>query len=190
MIILASASPRRQELLKLICDSFAIQPANIDETINISIQLDKIPEYLATEKARYIHNDNHYNDIVIGCDTGVFLDNIMLGKPRNKQDAKKILTSLSGREHKVITGCSIFYQNKAISFSQTTYVEFYQLTSKEIEAYIATEEPMDKAGAYGIQGKGAKLVKKIDGDFYNVVGLPVSLLNKKLYELCKEFNSI
>ena len=187
MIILASASPRRKELLQLICDSFKIIPADIDETINTDIPLEKSPEYLATEKARYIHTNNHYDDIVIGCDTGVFLDNIMLGKPKDKEDAKKILASLSGRKHKVITGCSIFYKEKAISFSQTTYVEFYELTSKEIEDYIATEEPMDKAGAYGIQGKGAKLVKKIEGDFYNVVGLPVALLNKKLCELCDEF---
>ena len=190
MIILASASPRRQELLKLICDSFAIEPADIDETVNVDIRLDKTPEYLATEKARFIHNNNHYDDIVIGCDTGVFLDNIMLGKPKDKEDAKKILSSLSGRKHKAITGCSIFYKDKAISFSQTTYVEFYELTNKEIEEYIATEEHMDKAGAYGIQGKGAKLVKKIDGDFYNVVGLPIALLNKNLNKLFDEFNSI
>lgn len=189
MIILASASPRRQELLKLICDSFTIEPADIDETVNVDIQLDKIPEYLATEKARYIHTNNHYDDIVIGCDTGVFLDNIMLGKPKDKEDAKKILSSLSGRKHKVITGCSIFFKDKKVSFSQTTYVEFYKLTDEEIKAYISTGEPMDKAGSYGIQGKGATLVKKIDGDFFNVVGLPVALLNKKLNEICAEENN-
>lgn len=188
MIILASASPRRQELLKLICNSFSVEPADIDETTDNSIEIEKIPEYLATEKARHIHNNNHYNDIVIGCDTGVFLDNIMLGKPENKQNACEMLNSLSDREHKVITGCSIFYRDKIISFSQTTSVEFYKLTDEEIEAYVNTGEPMDKAGAYGIQGKGATLVKKIDGDFYNVVGLPVALLNQRLYQLCKEFN--
>ena len=188
MIILASASPRRQELLKLICNSFSVEPADIDETADNSIEIEKTPEYLATEKARHIHNNNHYSDIVIGCDTGVFLDNIMLGKPKDKQDAYKMLNSLSDREHKVITGCSIFYRDKIISFSQTTSVEFYKLTDEEIEAYVNTGEPMDKAGAYGIQGKGATLVKKIDGDFYNVVGLPVALLNQKLYQLCKEFN--
>lgn len=187
MIILASASPRRQELLKLICESFTVEPADIDETVNKSIELEKIPEYLATEKARHIHNNNHYDDIVIGCDTGVFLDGIMLGKPKDEQDACKMLNSLSGREHKVITGCSVFYKDKVISFSQTTNVEFYKLTDEEIEAYVNTKEPMDKAGAYGIQGKGATLVKRINGDFYNVVGLPVALLNKKLCELCNEF---
>ncbi len=184
MIILASASPRRQELLKLISNSFIVEPADIDEAVNESIELEKIPEYLATQKAKHIHNNNHYNDIVIGCDTGVFLDNIMLGKPKDKENAYQMLNSLSGREHKVITGCSIFYKDKVISFSQTTYVEFYKLTDDEIKAYINTGEPMDKAGAYGIQGKGAILVKKIDGDFFNVVGLPVALLNKRLNEIC------
>lgn len=188
MIILASASPRRQELLKLICNSFIAEPADIDETADSSIRLEKIPEYLALKKAKHIHNNNHYNDIVIGCDTCVFLDNLMLGKPKDKKDAYKILSYLSGRKHKVITGCSIFYRDRVISFSQTTFVEFYKLTDEEIKSYIKTEEPMDKAGAYGIQGKGATLVKKIDGDFYNVVGLPVALLNKKLYEICTEFN--
>lgn len=188
MIILASASPRRQELLKLVCNSFIVEPADIDETADSSIKLEKIPEYLAAEKAKHIHNNNHYNDIVIGCDTGVFLDNVMLGKPKNKKDAYNILSSLSGRKHKVITGCSIFCRDKVISFSQTTSVEFYKLTNEEIKSYINTGEPMDKAGAYGIQGKGAILVKKIDGDFYNVVGMPVALLNKKLYEICTEFN--
>lgn len=188
MIILASASPRRQELLRLICSSFTVEPADIDETVDNSTTLEKIPEYLATEKARHIHSNSHYNDIVIGCDTGVFLDGVMLGKPKDKEDAFNILSSLSGRKHRVITGCSIFYKDRVISFSQATEVEFYSLTSEEITAYINTGEPMDKAGAYGIQGKGATLVKKIDGDFFNVVGLPVALLNKKLCEICNEFD--
>lgn len=183
MIILASASPRRKELLQLICDSFQIIPADIDETISNDIPLEASPEYLATEKARHIHLNNHYNDIVIGSDTGVFFDNNMLGKPKDKQDAIAMLKALSGKQHKVITGCAIFYKDKCISFSQTTNVEFYKLTDTEIEAYVNTGEPIDKAGAYGIQGKGATLVKKIDGDFYNVVGLPVALLNKKLDEI-------
>lgn len=186
MIILASASPRRQELLKLIADSFVVEPADIDETVNSSVELEKIPEQLATQKAEHIHNNNHYNDIVIGCDTGVFSDNTMLGKPNDENDAYQMLSTLSGKQHKVITGCSIFFKDKKVSFSQTTYVEFYKLTDEEIKAYISTGEPMDKAGSYGIQGKGATLVKKIDGDFFNVVGLPVALLNKKLNEICAE----
>ncbi len=186
MIILASASPRRKELLQLICNTFEIIPADIDETISNNIQLESSPEYLATQKAKHIHLNNHYDDIVIGCDTGVFFDNNMLGKPKDKQDAISMLKTLSGKQHKVITGCAIFYRDKFISFSQATNVEFFELTDDEIEAYVSTGEPMDKAGAYGIQGKGATLVKKIDGDFYNVVGLPVALLNKKLNEILKK----
>ena len=180
MIILASASPRRQELLSLICDSFTTLPAYIDETVTENIRLENIPEYLAVKKAQHIHRQNHFDDIVIGCDTGVFSDNRMLGKPKSKEDASTILRSLSGKVHKVITGCAVFYKDKTISFSCTTEVEFYELSDEEIEAYVQTGEPMDKAGAYGIQGKGAMFVKEIKGDFYNVVGLPVALLNKKL----------
>lgn len=183
MVILASASPRRQKLLSLICDNFTVEPANINETVSENIETEKIPEYLAIKKAEHIFKDNHYNDIIIGCDTGVFIDNRMLGKPKTKEDAYKILSELSGMKHKVITGCAIFYKDKMISFSQTTIVEFYELRKEDIEEYISTGEPADKAGAYGIQGKGATLVKGINGDFYNVVGLPVSLLNKKLKEL-------
>lgn len=186
MIILASASPRRQELLSLICDTFTVEPADIDETITENIGLEKTPEYLAVKKAKHIHNSNHYDDIVIGCDTGVFSDNKMLGKPKSKEDACNILSSLSGKTHKVITGCAIFYKDLIISFSSTTEVEFYELTKAEIETYVDTNEPMDKAGAYGIQGKGAVFVKGIKGDFYNVVGLPIALLNKKLNLLLNE----
>ena len=179
MIILASASPRRQELLSLICDNYEIMPSDIDETVSDDISLENIPEYLATEKARHIHN-SHYDDVVIGCDTGVFLDNMMLGKPKSKEDAFNMLSSLSGKTHKVITGCAIFHKDKFVSFSCTTEVEFYELTKDEINAYIATGDCMDKAGAYGIQGKSTIFVKGINGDFFNVVGLPVAMLNKYL----------
>ncbi len=180
MIILASASPRRQELLSLICTDFIIEPSDVDETVNSDIELEKIPEHLAFRKAEHIHKNNHYNDTVIGCDTGVFLDGKMLGKPESKEDAFNMLKMLSGKSHKVITGCAIFHEDKVVSFSQTTLVEFLELSDEEILAYIETNEPMDKAGAYGIQGKGSLLVKEIKGDYFNVVGLPVSLLNRKL----------
>ena len=186
MIILASASPRRQELLSLICEDFSVEPADIDETIEEEIELEKKPEYLAVKKAKHIQGNNHYDDIVIGCDTGVFLDGIMLGKPSSESNAAEMLRSLSGRKHKVITGCTLLYKAGCISFSQTTEVEFFELADKEIIDYIATGEPMDKAGAYGIQGKGTVLVKGIVGDFYNVVGLPVAMLNKKLKEIISD----
>ncbi len=180
MIILASASPRRQELLKLIFDDFTVEPADIDETVRKTIELEQYPEYLALKKSRHVAEKRPVDDVVIGCDTGVFIDDIMLGKPSDKQQAKEMLRLLSGKTHKVITGCSIFYKGQNISFSEVTEVEFYHLTDREIDEYIATGEPMDKAGAYGIQGKGALLVKKINGDYYNVVGLPVGTLKQKL----------
>lgn len=185
MIILASASPRRQQLLSLICSDFSVEPADIDETADKEIALTKIPEYLAVKKAKHIQGKNHLNDIVIGCDTGVFLDSLMLGKPSCEDDAKEMLCRLSGRSHKVITGCAVLYKEKLVSFSQTTEVEFYKLTDREIAEYIATGEPMDKAGAYGIQGKGAVLVRKISGDFFSVVGLPIAKLKRELDEICR-----
>ncbi len=182
MIILASGSPRRKELLSLITEDFKIIPADIDETIYENVELLKQPQYLAEKKARYIFENGHKNDIVIGSDTGVFIDGKMLGKPSDAENAKQMLEELSGRKHKVITGCSIISKDKCVSFSEETIVEFYKLSNKEIDEYIATNEPMDKAGAYGIQGKGATLVKRIEGDYYNVVGLPVGALKRKLEE--------
>lgn len=183
MVILASASPRRQELLKLIFDDFKIQPADIDETIYDENNIEKIPELLALKKAEHIFKNSNYDDIVIGSDTGVFIDGLMLGKPKDREDAFEMLKMLSGKKHKVITGCAVFHKNTKISFSQTTLVEFYNLSDSEILNYINTLEPMDKAGAYGIQGKGALIVKGIIGDYYNVMGLPVALLNQNLSEL-------
>lgn len=180
MIILASASPRRQELIKLIFDDFTVIPSDIDENVNVALPVEKYPEYLANFKAKSIAENGHYEDVVIGCDTGVFIDNKMLGKPKNKDNAKQMLKLLSGKKHKVITGCAIFYRDKKICFSETTEVEFYTLTNEEIDAYVDSGEPMDKAGAYGIQGKGALLVKGIVGDYQNVVGLPVAALSRKL----------
>ena len=180
MIILASASPRRQELLKLITENFIVIPSDIDECVPNNIETEKSPEYLAVKKAKHIYENGHRNDVVISCDTGVFIDGKMLGKPKNKEDAKQMLTELSGRKHKVITGCCICKNSTVNSFSMVTEVEFYPLTEKEIESYIATGEPMDKAGAYGAQGRGALFVERIDGDFFNVMGLPLHRLYKML----------
>ena len=180
MIILASASPRRKELLSLICDNFKIIPADIDESLDGNVSLYDIPEYLAIQKAAAVHK-NHPDDIVIGCDTGVFVDNQMIGKPKSDKAAVEILKLLSGKTHKVITGCAIFGKGEPISFSKVTEVEFYELSDKEILEYVETGEPMDKAGAYGIQGKGGVLIKQIKGDYFNVVGLPVAELKRKLF---------
>ncbi|HCA05500.1 MAG TPA: septum formation protein Maf, partial [Ruminococcaceae bacterium] len=173
MIILASASPRRQELLSLITENFKVEPASIDESIHERIDLHKIPEYLAAKKAEYVHG-LHPDDTVIGCDTGVFVDNQMIGKPKSDKAAFEILKLLSGKTHLVITGCAVYKGSRVVRFSQVTEVEFYRLTNEEILEYIATGEPSDKAGAYGIQGKGSLFVKRINGDYFNVVGLPVA----------------
>lgn len=183
MIVLASASPRRKELLKLIVDDFCIEPADIEESVTENIEIEKYPEHLAVKKAENIFNNGHSNDVVIGCDTGVFIDGEMLGKPQNFEDAKKMLARLSGKTHKVITGVCVYAKEQCIRFSNITCVEFFELCDKEIEEYILTGEPMDKAGAYGIQGRGALLVRKIHGDYFNVVGLPVAQLSRVLKQM-------
>ena len=157
MVILASASPRRQELLKLVVQEFSICPADIDETIPEDIAAENAAEYLAVKKASAVADD-----------------------PRHINHAREMLTKLSGRVHKVITGVCICSRGKRTSFSETTEVEFYPLSPKEIEDYIRTGDPMDKAGAYGIQSQGCMLVKGIIGDFFNVVGLPVARLKREL----------
>ena len=136
MVILASASPRRKELLKLIFDDFKVEPSDIDETVRRNIELTQYPEYLAIKKSRYTAENSHFNDIVIGCDTGVFIGDIMLGKPSSEAHAREMLKLLSGKTHKVITGVSIFYKGKNISFSVVTEVEFYTLTDADIDKYI------------------------------------------------------
>ncbi len=178
-IILASKSPRRQELLKTITEDFLCVPSEAEEIIPNNIETDEVSIYLATLKAKDV-SSSYKDDIVIGCDTVVINDIGVLGKPKNEDDAFNMLKSLSGKTHKVITGCCIIYKEKEYTFKSVTEVEFYQLTDDEIKAYINTGEPFDKAGAYGIQGRGSLFVKSINGDYFNVVGLPVSLLSRKL----------
>lgn len=175
-IILASASPRRKELLHLIFNSFEIVPSDTEEIIPENLDVFRVAEYLAKLKAEDVAI-SHKNDLVIGADTCVIVDNKILGKPQSKEDARNMITMLSGRTHYVVTGCCITKNGKSKTFSEITEVEFLNLNEKEIDDYINTNEPYDKAGAYGIQGKGALLVKKINGDYFNVVGLPVAKLN-------------
>ena len=178
-IILASASPRRQELLKYIVPEFEVLPADIDETLPADIDAEKCAEYLACKKARHIA-EKYRDCVVIGSDTVVIIDSTILGKPSDEADAERMLTMLSGKSHKVITGVCIAAAGKYDSFSKETAVNFYPLSAEEIRGYIATGEPMDKAGAYGIQGYGSVLVEGIEGDFFNVMGLPVAMLKRRL----------
>lgn len=187
-LILASASPRRRELIQLIDKNTICISADIDESVPDYLEPEVAPEFLACKKALHVAQ-NHTDSLVIGCDTAVFIDSLMLGKPENEQDAFNMLSLLCGKTHKVITGCCLVKNKKSMSFSCTSYVKFYDMSESEILEYIKSGEPMDKAGAYGIQGKGSLFVEKIDGDYFNIVGLPVSLLSKRIKEFLYENNS-
>ncbi len=183
-IILASASPRRKELISLIFDNVIICPAECDETLPEDITPKEAVEHLSKIKNEAARKLSKPDDLIISADTVVAIGNEILGKPVNTDDARRMITLLSGNTHSVFTGVTISNSKKEITFSEETKVEFLPLTEEEIEEYISTSEPYDKAGAYGIQGKGSLLVKKIDGDYFNVVGLPVARLNKEV----KDFN--
>ena len=178
-VILASKSPRRKKLLSKIYDEFYIKVPDIRELVPRRLPVEQCPEYLAKMKAEYVSHGNE-KALVLGCDTSVIIDGKLLNKPRNTNDARVMMKMLSGKCHQVITGCCLFYMGKSHSFSEVTEVEFYPLTDEEIEAYIKTPEPYDKAGGYGIQNRGALFVKGIKGDYYNVVGLPVARLKREI----------
>lgn len=180
MIILASKSPRRKELLSLITNEFAIKSCDVDESLPQSIEPQKAVEQLAKLKAEPLLPSS---DTIIAADTIVTIDGKILGKPADENDAFDMLRTLSGRWHSVYTGVTVAKGDVQKTFSVETRVKFFELSDDEINAYIATQEPFDKAGAYGIQGKGSLLVEAIEGDYFNVVGLPVGVLNKYLKTL-------
>lgn len=180
-IILASKSPRRQELLRNICDKFEIVPSDVKEIIPQGTKLNEVALVLAKQKALDV-SQKYYDDIVIGCDTVVVIDDVILGKPKDTEHAYSMLKMLSGRKHQVYTGCFICYRDKQLGFCEKTEVEFFELSDDEIYEYIDTFDPFDKAGAYGIQTQGKLLVKGIYGDYYNVVGLPVARLKRELVQ--------
>lgn len=178
-IILASASPRRRELLTLAGIEYEVIPSECEEVLPDEITPDEAVKELARQKADDVFN--RYPDcMIIAADTVVALGNTILGKPKDEEDAFNMLSSLSGKSHTVYTGVCIKTNEKTDIFHVATDVEFYELTEEEIKDYIATGEPMDKAGAYGIQGKGSLLVKGIHGDYFNVVGLPLAETVKKI----------
>ena len=178
-IILASASPRRSELMTLAGFRFDVICADIDEIVPEKALPQEVVMSLALQKAQAVAKD-HRKSAVVGSDTVVALDGKILGKPRSESEAAEMLRSLSGRIHKVFTGVAVVGDGKEKSFFDETDVEFYPLGEDEIKKYVATGEPMDKAGAYGIQGKGSVLVKKINGDFFNVMGLPIAKLYREM----------
>lgn len=178
-LILASASPRRRELLKFITDDFGVVTSDFAEIAPKGISPEKLPEYFARGKAKQVAK-SYPDSLVIGADTAVILNGKILGKPRSDDEAREMLSALSGNTHTVVTGCAVISGEKCVTFSVNTEVRFYPLSPNEIDEYIKTREPFDKAGAYGIQGYGALFVEKINGDYYNVVGLPIAELNKVL----------
>lgn len=184
-IILASASPRRRELMHIITDDFISVSTDADEALPEDISPSDAAGFLSAIKAE-VAAAHYPHDIVIGCDTTVVCGGKILGKPSDKEQCRKFIRMLSGRTHLVITGCTLICGEKSSGFSVTSEVTFRDLT-EEIEEYISTDEPYDKAGGYAVQGKGALLIDKINGDYFNIVGLPVSRLST---EIKKFINSL
>ena len=171
--ILASASPRRKELLEKAGYTFAVLVSDADETLPDGISPEEAVRLNAARKAQAVAETNP-GAVVLGCDTVVAIDGEILGKPGDEAEAKRMLRRLSGNTHTVYSGVCITDGKKETVFAVATDVTFYALSERTIDAYAATKEPMDKAGAYGIQGLGCVLVKEISGDYSNVVGLPLS----------------
>ena len=182
-VILASASPRRKEILSLLGFPFAVVPSNVSE--DLAIENDDFEGYarqLAAMKTQAVANDK-LECIVIGADTIVVHEGKLYSKPESKEQAQAFLKELSGKTHTVITGVGIFVDDKLRTFSVETKVTFRELDDMLINAYVESGDPMDKAGGYGIQTAGALLVEKIDGDYYNVMGLPIAKLTEHMREL-------
>jgi septum formation protein len=182
--ILASKSPRRNELLKSLGINFKVKTKEVDEVYPDSLTKEEIPVYLAKLKARAFLNEIWDNDLVITADTIVWLNGKVLGKPKDKPEAIRMLNELSGKQHQVITGVCLSSKEKELSFYSTSDVYFKSLSTDEIEYYISEYKPYDKAGAYGIQEWiGCIGISHIEGSFYNVMGLPI----QKLYENIQKF---
>lgn len=178
-LVLASQSPRRKELIRKITDDFICVPADVDEIVGPNTDAFTIPVVLARKKALEVAK-RHPQSTVIGCDTVVILNSKVLGKPSDDTDAFNMLKELSGKKHSVVTGCCIIKNSAVKTFSVVSEVWFKQLPDRSIYKYIKTREPFDKAGGYGIQSKGKKLVKKFSGDYYNIVGFPIKAIRKEL----------
>lgn len=179
-LILASGSPRRRQLLEQIGLDFRVISSDIDETVDTSLPPAQIVEWLSRQKAEAVAAQAGPGDLIIAADTVVALENAILGKPEDELDAFKMLTALSGGRHQVYTGMTLLRDGERQTEHEVTTVTFRELAEEEITAYIATGEPSDKAGAYGIQGYGAMLVERVEGDYFNVMGLPLCHLGRML----------
>ena len=183
-LILASASPRRQELLKLFGVPFVVRVADIDETMDLTQPA--YDEVARVSKLKALAVSRDADDTVIAADTIVVCEGRVLGKPHSEAEAADMLRLLSGRDHQVMTGCTVLRGEKCESFTEVTDLHFRPLTEKEIARYVASGEPMDKAGAYGIQGGAALFCQRMVGDYYNVMGLPVCRLGQVLRQIAPE----
>ena len=184
-IILASKSPRRKEILSYITNNFDIEAADVDETINYDNDLIEEIKSLAYRKAYKVFEE-HKDSIVIGSDTIVVADNQVLGKPKDRMDAIRMLDMLNGKTHMVITGVCIIDDEKCECFANVSKVTFDKMSDEEINSYVDTKEPIDKAGAYAIQGMAAKFIERIDGDYYSIMGLPLH----DVYKILQKFNCL
>ena len=184
-LILASQSPRRRELLGLFRRPFVIRVADIDETMDEN--LPPFDEVARVSRAKAQAIPREADDIVVAADTIVVCAGRTLGKPRSEAEAREMLRLLSGRDHQVMTGMTVLRGEKAVSCTEVTDIHFRELSDKEIESYIATGEPMDKAGSYGIQGGAALFAQRMVGDYYNVMGLPVCRLYEILSQLAPDW---
>ena len=180
MIILASKSPRRQELLEKIGLTFTVMTEEIDETMNPDLPLTEEIQRVSKLKALAVAPRAGRDDLIISADTVVCVDGKRLGKPANAEEAVKMLRMLSGRSHQVVSGLCLLQGERAETTAVTTDLHFRDLSEAEIAAYVATGEPMDKAGAYGIQGLASIFVDSLSGDYYNVMGLPLCTLAQLL----------
>lgn len=180
-IVLASGSPRRQELLgRMGITDFTVRVPEVEESYPAGLSPEETVCYISREKSDAARLLCDENELIITADTMVFLDGKRLGKPKDEAQALEMLTALAGRRHTVCTGVTVRRGDVILTRAQSTDVYFRPATERELRAYIRTGEPMDKAGAYGVQGKGSLLVRRIDGDFFNVMGLPVEMLAEML----------
>lgn len=182
MIVLASASPRRRELLSQVGVQFTVQTADIDETPLPGEDHRTYTQRLAEAKARIVLNSNP-DSIVIGADTTVTIDGHLLGKPQDALDAERMLQRLQGRAHQVSTGVAVLSRTQTLLHVETTDVVVAPMSAEDIRLYVATGEPMDKAGGYGIQGNFAQWIPRIEGDYFNVVGLPLAAVAAMLRQM-------
>ena len=183
--VLASQSPRRRDLLQLLRIPFTVCPADVDEAMNESLPAHREVARVSICKAEATHREP--GDVVIAADTIVVLDGKILGKPADRAEAIAMLQALSGRDHQVMTGLTVLQDDRALTPTEITDVHFRPLTQEEILRYVDTGEPMDKAGAYGIQGFAAPFVESIRGDYYNVMGLPVCRLWQMLQQIAPKY---